>query len=282
MRRSLRNVGRTGAGALALSAMDIALHDLVGKFLDVPCEALFGRARSRVPVYGSGGFITYDDTTLSRQLGGWVDEGIGDVKMKIGADERETLRRVKVARDAIGADAGLFVDANGALTPRRSLAFARAMNDFDVGWFEEPVSSDDEEALRMVRDRLPGRMELAAGEYVFESRDALRLLSAGAVDVLQADVTRCGGYTGVLRVASLCEAFAVPLSGHTSPALHLPVCLAAPGLRHVEWFHDHVRIERMFFDGLPELVDGAMVRAPGSRAGHGLELKLADARRWQQ
>lgn len=280
MRGSLRNAGRSGAGALALSAVDIALHDLVGKLLGVPCEALFGSARQEVPVYGSGGFISYDDATLSRQLSGWVNEGLRQVKMKIGSNLPETIRRVKVARDAVGDDVGLFVDANGALDLRQSLAFAQAMNDLDVSWFEEPLSSDAERQLRMVRDRLPGAMELAAGEYVFESRDALRLLDAGSVDVLQADVTRCGGYTGFRRIASLCEAFATPLSGHTSPALHLPVGLSSTRLRHVEWFHDHVRLERLLFDGLPTLRNGAMQRPAGARAGHGLELKLPDASRF--
>jgi L-alanine-DL-glutamate epimerase-like enolase superfamily enzyme len=101
------------------------------------------------------------------------------------------------------------------------------------------------------------------------------MLEAGCVDVLQADATRCWGYSGFLTAARLADAHCIPLSAHTAPALHLPVCCSAPRLRHIEWFHDHVRIERRFFDGAPSVRDG-QIRPDLSRAGHGLELKHAD------
>jgi L-alanine-DL-glutamate epimerase-like enolase superfamily enzyme len=106
------------------------------------------------------------------------------------------------------------------------------------------------------------------------------MLEAGAVDVLQADATRCGGITGFLRAAALCDAFQVPLSSHCAPSVHLPVACAAPRLRHMEWFHDHVRIERMLFDGAPTLRGGHI--APDlSRPGHGLAFRHADAERFR-
>jgi L-alanine-DL-glutamate epimerase-like enolase superfamily enzyme len=129
-----------------------------------------------------------------------------------------------------------------------------------------------------MRDRAPAGMDIAGGEYGYEPFYFRRMLEAGAVDVLQADATRCGGYTGFLRAAALADAFGIPLSSHCAPALHLPVCCAAPRLRHMEWFHDHVRIERAVFDGAPVPRDGA-IEPDLERAGHGLAFKLKDAQR---
>jgi L-alanine-DL-glutamate epimerase-like enolase superfamily enzyme len=105
------------------------------------------------------------------------------------------------------------------------------------------------------------------------------MLDAGAVDCLQADATRCGGITGLLAVGALCEAHGVELSAHTAPALHLHVCCALGPLRHLEYFHDHVRIERLLFDGAAEPVDGRL-EPDLSRPGLGLELRRADAARY--
>jgi L-alanine-DL-glutamate epimerase-like enolase superfamily enzyme len=183
---------------------------------------------------------------------------------------------VRVARGAIGDDAGLFVDANGALDGKQALDYAQRFSEQNVVWFEEPVSSDDVAGLAALRNALPARMELAAGEYGYTQDDFRTLLANEAVDVLQADVTRCGGITGFMRVAALCDAFHRPLSAHCAPAIHLHVACAAPRLRHQEWFHDHVRIEQMLFDGAPRAIDGAI--APDlSRPGCGLDFKHADA-----
>jgi L-alanine-DL-glutamate epimerase-like enolase superfamily enzyme len=142
------------------------------------------------------------------------------------------------------------------------------------------VSSDDLEGLSRIRARAPAGMEIAAGEYGYDLDYFRRMLDAGAVDVLQADVTRCGGYTAFFEVAALCEAHHIDLSGHCAPALHLPVAAATPRLRHLEWFHDHVRIEHMLFDGAPVARDG-FVEADPSRAGHGLVFKFKDAERYR-
>jgi L-alanine-DL-glutamate epimerase-like enolase superfamily enzyme len=119
-------------------------------------------------------------------------------------------------------------------------------------------------------------MEIAAGEYGYDLDYFSRMLAAGAVDVQQADVTRCGGITGFLQVATLCEAHHIDLSGHCGPAVHLHAACAAPRFRHLEWFHDHVRIEHMLFDGAP-VPKGGKIRPDLSRPGLGLEFKSADA-----
>ncbi|WP_328699814.1 enolase C-terminal domain-like protein, partial [Burkholderia sp. 8Y] len=217
---------------------------------------------------------------IRAQLGGWVHEdGCRWVKIKIGTEPSRDPHRVAVAREAIGDAAGLFVDANGALDRKQALYYAEQFAQYGVEWFEEPVSSDDITGLALLRDALPAHMELAAGEYGYTLDDFRALLAHNAVDVLQADLTRCGGVTGFLRVAALCDAFHVPLSAHCAPALHLHVACAAPRLRHQEWFHDHVRIESMLFDGAPRAHDG-VITPDWSRPGCGLDFRHADAHRY--
>jgi L-alanine-DL-glutamate epimerase-like enolase superfamily enzyme len=276
---AVRNVGWRGVCANAIAAVDIALWDVKARLLGISLARLFGTARQSVAIYGSGGFTTYSDERLAHQLGGWVQEdGCRSVKMKIGAEPERDFERMEAAREAIG-QAGLMIDANGALTRKQALAVAERAAALGVIWFEEPVSSDDLDGLRDIRNRAPSSLEIAAGEYGYEPFYFKRMLDSGAVDCLQADATRCCGYTGFLEAAVLCDAQPLPLSAHTAPALHLAVCCAAPRLRHIEWFHDHVRIERMFFDGTPVPQNGE-IQPCFSRPGHGLTFKRADAQRF--
>jgi L-alanine-DL-glutamate epimerase-like enolase superfamily enzyme len=274
-----RNLGRPGIVSMAISAVDSALWDLKARLLQVPLATLLGPVRESVPVYGSGGFTSYSNEQLQRQLQGWVEQGIPRVKMKIGRDPAADIERVRVVRRAIGPHAELFVDANGAYSRKQALAQAEKFAESGVSWFEEPVFSDDRAGLRLVRDRAPRLMEIAAGEYGYEAGYFERMLAAGAVDVLQADATRCGGITGFLRVAALCEAHHMPLSAHTAPSLHTHLGCAAIPLRHLEYFHDHVRVEHMFFDGVRNPINGDL--SPDlSRAGMGIELKRVDIQRF--
>jgi L-alanine-DL-glutamate epimerase-like enolase superfamily enzyme len=276
---AVRNIGRAGIAACAISAIDAALWDLKGKLLGAPVVALLGAARDTVPLYGSGGFTSYTNARLQEQLGHWAAEGLQWVKMKVGSTPSADVARVKAAREAIG-DTMLFVDANGAYDRKQALAMAEGFAASGVCWFEEPVSSDDLAGLRLLRDRAPPRMHIAAGEYGYDALYFRRMLEAGAVDVLQADASRCLGITGFLAVDALCDAFSVPLSAHCAPSLHLHAALAARRFWHQEWFHDHVRIEQMLFDGAPRAERG-MIRADLSRPGLGLELKRADAERFR-
>lgn len=279
MWRKIRNLGRPGICSMAISAVDCALWDLKARLLDLPLVVLLGKVRDAAPVYGSGGFTSYSGRQLANQLSGWVEQGIPAVKMKIGRDAQADIGRVRLARKAIGADAGLFVDANGAYSRKQALEQADIFRESRVSWFEEPVSSDDLDGLRLLRDRAPAGMDIAAGEYGYDPFYFERMLAAGAVDVQQADITRCGGVTAFLQVAALCQAHNIPLSGHTAPALHAHVACAVTPFRNLEYFHDHVRIEHMIFDGLPQLVEGEL-HPDLSRPGFGLELKRAAAEKF--
>jgi L-alanine-DL-glutamate epimerase-like enolase superfamily enzyme len=272
MARAVRNIGWRGIAASAISAVDVALHDLKAKLLDVSLLGLLGAGRDRIMVYGSGGFTSYSDAQLELQLSGWAERGIRAVKMKIGTDAGADPGRVRGARAAIGEEVQLFVDANGAYSRKQALGMAaRFAAEARVTWFEEPVSSDDLDGLRLIRDSGPAGMQIAAGEYGYVPADFRMLLTAGAVDTLQADATRCGGVTGFLNAAQQCVAWGVPLSAHCAPALHATLSAAAEPAVHVEYFHDHTLIESMLFDGVPELVDGCLVPDP-SRPGLGLQL----------
>jgi L-alanine-DL-glutamate epimerase-like enolase superfamily enzyme len=281
MGRACRNLGRPGVASMAIAAVDTALWDLKARLLALPLATLLDPIRDEVPVYGSGGFTSYSDERLAEQLGGWAARGIPRVKMKVGREPGRDPERLRVAREAIGPQTELFVDANGALQRKAALRFAERCTEFGVTWLEEPVSSDDLEGLRLLRDRAPAGIDVAAGEYGYLLSYFEAMLAAGAVDCLQADVTRCQGITGFLRVGALCQARSLQLSAHCGPAIHLHPCCAVPAFRHLEYFHDHVRIEQRFFDGAPEPVDGAL-RPDLSRPGNGLELRRADAERYRQ
>jgi L-alanine-DL-glutamate epimerase-like enolase superfamily enzyme len=281
MTTALRNIGRPGVGMMAVSAVDVALWDLEARLLGLPVVDLLHPARREVPIYGSGGFCTYSLERIADQLGGWVAAGIPRVKMKVSRHPGEDPARVAAARRAIGDGAELYVDSNGAFRAKEALGWAwRFREEWQVSWYEEPVSSADFAGLRLLRERGPGGLDIAAGEYAFVPADFRNLVDAGAVDCLQADVTRCGGITGLLQVGGLAQAHGLDVSGHCAPAVSAHALCGLHHVRHLEYFHDHVRLEGMLFDGVPTL-DGGCLRPDPSRPGLGLELKRADAERYR-
>ena len=284
MARAVRNIGRPGIAATAISAVDIALWDLKARLLGSSVTQLLGQARESVPVYGSGGFTSYDDGQTREQLAGWVAKAhIPRVKIKIGeswgTDEHRDLERVALAREVIGPDAELYVDANGGYAAGQAVRVADRLTDHGVTWFEEPVSSQDLAGLAVVRRQV--RPDVAAGEYSWSLADSARLIAAGAVDCLQLDVTRCGGITEFLRGSALAAAHNLQVSGHCAPNLHARVGVAVPNLRHVEYFHDHQRIERMLFDGALD-PDGGILTPDADQPGLGLTLRESDAERYRR
>jgi L-alanine-DL-glutamate epimerase-like enolase superfamily enzyme len=280
MATTLRNAGRPGIGFCALSAVDLAFWDLKARLLELPLVDLVGRARNRAPIYGSGGFTSYSLARIREQLSGWVEQGIPRAKMKVSREPERDPERLDAARQAVGDETELYVDSNGALSRKEALRWAgRFAREWGVVWYEEPVSSADFEGLRLLRDRGPGGLEIAAGEYAYVPADFRNLLANGCVDCLQADVTRCGGITGFLRAGALAAAFGLDLSAHCAPSVSVAACCAVPNFRHLEYFHDHVRLEQLLFDGVLDPVDGAL-EPDRSRPGNGLELRRANAERY--
>ncbi|MDF1601942.1 enolase C-terminal domain-like protein [Nocardioides sp. YIM 152315] len=281
MSRAVRNAGRTGLVMMALSAVDTAIWDLKARLLDLPLHRLFGATRDTVPVYGSGGFTTYDEARLRAQLTGWLDQGIDRVKIKIGEDRgRRTdrdLERVAFARQVVGDDTDLYVDANGGYERKQAIRIGERLDAHGVGWFEEPVSSEDLDGLRFVREHVDA--DVTAGEYGDRLAYFSTMLRAGAVDCLQVDVSRCGGYTEWMRICAVAAASGLSVSGHCAPGLHVPVAIATPDFRHLEWFHDHVRIESEFFDPAPVATGGSI--RPTEEPGRGLVLRSADVERYR-
>jgi L-alanine-DL-glutamate epimerase-like enolase superfamily enzyme len=278
---AVRNYGQTGVVAMAISAVDIALWDLKARLLDLPLVDALDSVHDATPIYGSGGFCNYTDEQLTDQLQGWVEAGIPRVKIKTGREPQRDRHRLAVARSAIGDGVELFTDANGAFTRKQALQWADIYRDFDVHWFEEPVSSDDLAGLRLLRDRGPGGIDIAAGEYGWNLPYFERMLDAHAVDCLQADVTRCGGISGFLRVGALCDARTLDLSAHCAPQISAQASTGVWHLRHLEYFHDHNRIEHLVFDGCLEPEPGGLLRPDRSRPGCGLTVKKADIEQWR-
>jgi L-alanine-DL-glutamate epimerase-like enolase superfamily enzyme len=284
MARACRNLGRAGLVACAISAVDIAAWDLKARLLQVPLAGLFGQVRRGAPIYGSGGFTTYDEAATRAQLEQWTqDWSVPRVKIKIGeswgGDPGRDLARVALAREVIGEDVELYVDANGGYTRKQAVRMGQQFYDqHNVVWFEEPVSSDDLDGLREVRDNC--NADVAAGEYGYSLDYFAKMVGAEAVDCLQVDVTRCGGYTVWLRAAGVAQAHNLQVSGHCAPNLHAHVATSVPNLRHLEYFHDHHRIETMLFDGALSPQGGHLVPAT-DKHGHGLSLRQADAERFR-
>jgi L-alanine-DL-glutamate epimerase-like enolase superfamily enzyme len=279
MVRRIRNLGRPGIASMAIAAVDIALWDTKARALELPLHRLLGAVRETVPVYGSGGFTSYTERELCAQLAGWVESGIPRVKMKIGKDRgaswQQDIARVRAVRSAIGEEAELFVDANGAYGRKQARRLGHLYAEqCGVTWFEEPVTSDDRPGLAALRRDLP--LEVSAGEYGYDLEYFHTMLDSGSVDVLQADAGRCAGLTEWLRVAAVSAASQTPYSAHCGPSIHVHAATVPPNLRHIEYFHDHVRVDHMLFDGVLVPHEGAL-RPADDRPGLGLALREVDA-----
>ncbi len=280
---AIRNIGRPGVASMAIAAVDTALWDLKAKLLGVSLARLLGVVRTEVPVYGSGGFTSATTDELTGQLRSWVDDGFSQVKMKVGTDRgRDAARdveRVAAVRRAVGDGAELMVDANGGYTAKQAVRLARRFADEGVTWFEEPVSSDDLDGLRTVRELVD--LDVAAGEYGYDLVYFERMAAAESVDVLQLDVSRCAGITEWLRAAAVAAAHGLDVSGHCAQSLHLHPACSVPNVRHLEYFADHARVDRLLFDGVIDPGNASL--APDlTRPGVGLELKRADADRYRR
>jgi L-alanine-DL-glutamate epimerase-like enolase superfamily enzyme len=281
MQMQSRQLGHDGVAAMAASAVDVALWDLKAKLLGVSLADLLPRYRQSAPIYGSGGFCNYTPEQLRDQVRGWAQDGFTSIKIKVGREAQADVERVRLVRETVGPDVEIMVDANGANRPADAVLWARRYRELaGVTYFEEPVSSDDLAGLAYVRQHAPPGLAIAAGEYGWNLPYFQRMLDAQAVHILQADVTRCGGITNMLRVDGLCQARCLPFSAHCAPGISAHVCCAMETVVHIEYFFDHYRIESMLFDGTLAPEQG-LLTPDRSRPGLGLELKREQARQYQ-
>lgn len=279
MIKSIRNEGNCGIAMMAVSAVDNALWDLKARILNISVASLLGTVRNEVLVYGSGGFTSYSNKQLEKQLGSWAASGMKHVKMKIGTHIEKDLERVQAAREVLGPEVELYVDANGAYTARQAVEMAQQFSDYKVTWFEEPVPSDDLKGLNFIRNNVPKGMAVAAGEYGYNVPYFEKMLEAEAVDILQADATRCGGISGILHTDDLCLGHQLPFSSHCAPALHAQVAMTLNSFFIAEYFYDHARIEDMLLDGVPALKKG-FLKPDLSRPGMGFDFKYKNAAKY--
>ncbi len=280
MQVQARQLGHAGIAAMAISAVDVALWDLKAKLLGVCLADALPRFHDSVPIYGSGGFCNYSEAELSEQVKAWSDDGFRSMKIKVGRDKLADPARVELVQSVAGPDVEVMVDGNGAYTRQEALLWGECFRDQGVRYFEEPLSSQDLDGLAEVRQRAPAGLAIAAGEYGWNLPYFHQMLSAGAVHILQADVTRCGGITNMLRIDGLCQARNLPFSAHCAPAISAHACCAMQSVLHIEYFFDHYRIEGMLFDGTLDPREGLLTPDRG-RPGLGLELKRDEARRYE-
>lgn len=269
---AVRDHTRAGLCGYAVSAVDIALWDLKARLLGCSLSTLWGRVRQSAPIYASCGFTTLTTTQLDQQLDAWVDDAaIPRVKIKIGEawgtrTDRD-VARIGQARRRIGSDTELYVDAGGSYTAKQAIRLMDEVEDSDVVWCEEPVISDDLAGLRHIRNHVSA--DVAAGQYGADRAYLARLCDAEAIDCVQIDVTRAGGYTEWNRIAALAAGQHLQVSAHGAPNLHAHVGVATPNLRHLEYSSDHARIERLLLDH-PMDPTGGQLRPHPDLPGHGM------------
>jgi L-alanine-DL-glutamate epimerase-like enolase superfamily enzyme len=186
---------------------------------------------------------------------------------------------MELAKRAAGR-AELLLNTKDALSRKQALRCVERYAGLGATWFEQLVSPHNLEDLRWLRDHAPAMLEIAGGAHCDTPDDVRHMLQAGAVDVQQVDASRCGGISGFLAAAALTDAWGIEISGLSAPSLLLHAACAVPGLRHLEWHHEHARVETLVFDGAPHVQAGA-IRPDLSRPGLGLELKIEDVERYE-
>ena len=272
----VRGYGRKGIAFCAISAVDIGLWDLKAKALGLPLYRLLGPYTDSVPVYGSGGWTNYTQEELVAEMVGYVEQGIKQVKMKVGKDfgqsEREDILRLAAVREAVGDDVAVYIDANNGYYTKQAIYMAREFEQFQVGWFEEPVLADDIQGLAEIRGATD--IPVATGEHEYTKYGFKELIASGGTDIAQPDIGRVGGVTEWMKVAHLAHSFNMPVAPHALQLVHLHVACATPNLKTVEYMNILLETDRAFFTEFPEQKDGMWSPYP-DKPGLGLELDPA-------
>jgi D-arabinonate dehydratase len=277
----VRGYGRKGIAFCALSAVDIGLWDLKAKALGLPLYRLLGPYAESVPIYGSGGWTNFTVEELVAEMMGYVEQGIKRVKMKVGKDfgrsEREDTERVAAVREAVGDDVALYVDANGAYYPKQAIYMAKAFQQYQVGWFEEPTLADDIQGLAEIRRSID--IPVATGEQEYTKYGFRDLISGGGADIVQPDVARVGGVTEWMKIAHMAHGFNLPVAPHAAQLVHLHLACATPNLKVVEYMNTVLEGDRVWYTDFPAQKDG-MWSPFADKLGLGLELDPRAVEKW--
>ncbi len=247
--------GHKGVTVAALSTIDVACWDIVGKAAGLPLHKLFGACRSTIDTYASSGlWLSTPVDDLGAEATAFVDQGFRAVKLRIGSQTiADDVRRVQAVRDAIGPDIGLLVDANQAFSPKHAMRLAAELEAFDLVWFEEPVSADD--LVGHAEVRANSRTPIASGETEYSRFGLQAMIDARAADVLMPDLQRIGGYSEFRKAAASASANHLPVSSHFFTEQSLAIAGSTQNcisVEHIDWFAP-------LFNEDPELIDGKLL-----------------------
>lgn len=270
----VRGYGRKGVAFCAISAIDIALWDLKAKIMSLPLYKLLGPFTDTVPVYGSGGWTNFSEKELVKEQTGWVERGFKSVKLKVGKNfgtaEKEDIKRLAAVRKAVGDDVTIYIDANNGYYAKQAIALAPYFEEYNVGFFEEPVLADDIDGLAAIARAT--KIPVATGEHEYTKYGFKELLTRGAADILQPDVGRVGGITEWMKVAHMAHGFNLPVANHAQHLISLHMACATPNLFAVEYLGIIEEADKFFYTEIPMPKDGMLSPFP-DKPGLGLELK---------
>jgi L-alanine-DL-glutamate epimerase-like enolase superfamily enzyme len=261
-----------------LSALDIAVWDLKGKILGQPVHRLLGGHRDTVPSYGSGVNLNFTDEELVEEMAGYAKAGFGMVKMKIGRkDPADDLRRVKLVREAIGPEVHLTVDVNNGWSLHTAIRMADKLQEYDIYWLEEPILADEIDNLaKLARET---SIPIAVGENHYTKWEFKELMERGAVEIVQADIGKCGGVTEFIKIAAMADAYGLPVCPHHTEYIDAPLVAAVPnGL-----FHEYIQefflpMKKIFLDPI-QPQNGEV--SPSGKPGFGIELNESAVKEMQ-
>lgn len=232
----LRGIGRKGLMFCALSAVDIALWDLKGKIFEIPLYRLLGGNKTKIPVYGSGGWTSYSDEHLVEEMKGIVAQGYQIIKFKVGVNGGDTplkdVERVRKVREAVGPDIKILLDANNCWDAATAVQFANRVREYNISLLEEPVFADDIRGLAKFKRGTD--IPLATGEHEYTKFGARDLVLNEAADIIQCDGTRAGGYTEMLKIAAITQAWNLKFAPHAMENIHIHLISAVPNALYLE------------------------------------------------
>tara|TARA_B100000949_G_scaffold15701_1_gene12208 strand:- start:643 stop:1749 length:1107 start_codon:yes stop_codon:yes gene_type:complete len=254
----VRGYGRKGIAFCAISAIDIGLWDLKGKYVNLPLYKLLGAYTDSVPVYGSGGWTNFSEKELLEEMTRYVSDGIPRVKMKVGKDfgssEREDIERVAAVRKIVGDDVSIYIDANNGYYRKQAIYMAKEFEQFQVGWFEEPLIPDDIDGMAEISKATS--IPIATGEHEYTKYGFRDLISRGGADIVQPDIGRVGGVTEWMKVAHLAHSFNLPVAPHALQLAHLHVACATPNLKVVEYMNVSLEGDKLWYVDFPKQKNG--------------------------